>query len=66
MQPNSCFLPVSTKRRESESNRRIELLQSSALPLGYPAVNESFILLNFFNLASRRLQKIVIIQKDVA
>src|SRR6059058_4972732 len=38
------------KRRRSESNRRIEVLQTSALPLGYGAVRHKLaIYLDFLN-----------------
>ena len=37
-----------TWRRGSESNRRIEVLQTSALPLGYRALKEPRTLLKFF------------------
>src|SRR2546425_5505782 len=33
----ACVSACSTERRRSESNRRIEVLQTSALPLGYGA-----------------------------
>src|SRR5437764_889636 len=39
-------------RRGSESNRRIRLLQSPALPLGYPAVTEDQKLNQFASQAS--------------
>ena len=52
--PTPCGLTVRSWRRGSESNRRMQLLQSRALPLGYPAIHAPTTLLNCSPVASKK------------